>query len=98
MKPASVLVVGQGYVGPPLAMRAVAGGFDVTGFGLDTGRVKRLAAGESSIEDLPDDGVLRATEMLNRARCTVDGSNIVRIGRAHKKNTGVREPTNVESL
>jgi UDP-N-acetyl-D-glucosamine dehydrogenase len=48
-----VVVVGQGYVGLPLAMRAVAVGHDVVGLDVDESRVKRLAAGESYVEDVP---------------------------------------------
>ena len=48
-----VVVVGQGYVGLPLAMRAVAVGHHVTGFEVDQERAKRLAAGESYVEDVP---------------------------------------------
>ncbi|HEU5356193.1 MAG TPA: nucleotide sugar dehydrogenase [Actinocrinis sp.] len=45
-------VVGQGYVGLPLAMRAVEVGYDVVGIDVDEHRVKRLAMGESYIEDV----------------------------------------------
>jgi len=46
-------VVGQGYVGLPLAMRAVeVGSYDVVGFDVDKARVDRLRAGESFIEDV----------------------------------------------
>jgi UDP-N-acetyl-D-glucosamine dehydrogenase len=48
-----LVVVGQGYVGLPLAMRAVEAGFDVVGFDLDTERVKRLAHDDSYVEDVP---------------------------------------------
>ncbi len=49
-----VVVVGQGYVGLPLAMRAVEVGYgDVVGFDVAAERVKRLAAGESYVEDVP---------------------------------------------
>lgn len=47
-----VVVLGQGYVGLPLAMRAVDVGYDVVGYDVDDGRVKRLAAGESYVEDI----------------------------------------------
>jgi UDP-N-acetyl-D-glucosamine dehydrogenase len=47
-----VVVVGQGYVGLPLAMRAVSVGHDVTGIDVDEGRVKRLADGDSFVEDI----------------------------------------------
>ena len=54
--PLRVAVLGQGYVGLPLAMRAVAAGHDVVGFDASTDRVKRLAAGDSFVEDVPDGG------------------------------------------
>ena len=47
-----LLVIGQGYVGLPLAMRAVAVGHQVVGFDIDDRRVKRLAAGDSFVEDV----------------------------------------------
>jgi UDP-N-acetyl-D-glucosamine dehydrogenase len=47
-----LVVVGQGYVGLPLAMRAVEAGFEVVGYDIDERRVKRLAAGESYVEDI----------------------------------------------
>jgi len=48
-----VVVIGQGYVGLPLAMRAVEVGHTVVGFDIDESRVKRLAAGESYVSDVP---------------------------------------------
>lgn len=50
-----LVVVGQGYVGLPLAMRAVEAGFNVAGYEVDPGRQKRLAAGESFVEDVSDE-------------------------------------------
>src|SRR3712207_1997934 len=55
-----LLVVGQGYVGLPLAMRAVEVGHDVVGYDLDESRMKRLAAGESYVEDVPDEQLAAA--------------------------------------
>ncbi len=52
--PVRLVVVGQGYVGLPLALRAVDAGFDVIGFDLDGHRVKQLAAGSSYVEDISD--------------------------------------------
>jgi UDP-N-acetyl-D-glucosamine dehydrogenase len=49
---ARVVVVGQGYVGLPLAMRAVAAGHDVVGLDTDETRVKRLCTAESYVEDV----------------------------------------------
>jgi UDP-N-acetyl-D-glucosamine dehydrogenase len=48
-----VVVAGQGYVGLPLAIRAAQVGHTVVGYDVDAERVKRLAAGESYVEDVP---------------------------------------------
>ena len=47
-----VVVVGQGYVGLPLAIRAAEVGHEVIGYDVDVPRVKSLAAGESYVEDV----------------------------------------------
>src|SRR5437763_1069510 len=61
MRPSgSVVVLGQGYVGLPLAMRAVEAGYSVVGFDVEAGRVKRLLAGESYVEDVPSDSLAAA--------------------------------------
>ena len=52
---AKVVVVGQGYVGLPVAMRAVEVGFTVVGFEASADRVKSLLAGESYVGDISDD-------------------------------------------
>ena len=52
---AKVVVVGQGYVGLPVAMRAVQVGFPVIGFEASPARVKSLAVGESYVGDISDD-------------------------------------------
>jgi len=49
-----VVVVGQGYVGLPVAMRAVEKGYRVVGIDLDERRVGKLAEGESFVEDISD--------------------------------------------
>ncbi|OAA25343.1 UDP-N-acetyl-D-glucosamine dehydrogenase [Frankia sp. EI5c] len=53
-------MVGQGYVGLPLAMRAVDSGWQVVGVDVDARRVGRLAAGESYVEDISDDQLTAA--------------------------------------
>ena len=58
--PAKVVIVGQGYVGLPLAMRAVEVGFDVVGLDVDDARIKRLESGESYIEDVSDEELAAA--------------------------------------
>jgi UDP-N-acetyl-D-glucosamine dehydrogenase len=69
--PRRVVVVGQGYVGLPLAVRAVERGFDVVGLDLDEARVKRIGAGDSPVEDISDER-LRAALETRRYRPTVD--------------------------
>ena len=66
---ARVAVIGQGYVGLPLAIEFAKVGFRVTGIDLDEGKVASLNRGESYIPDvesrtvrhLMDDGLYRAT-------------------------------------
>lgn len=55
-----VVVVGQGYVGLPLAMRAVEVGYEVVGFDVDSRRVERLKAADSYVEDIPSEQLLAA--------------------------------------
>ena len=62
MPVSAVVVVGLGYVGLPLAMRAVAAGHEVTGYDTNTVRVKQLEAGESYIEDVSADELAAALQ------------------------------------
>ena len=55
-----IVVVGQGYVGLPLAMRAVEVGHTVAGFDTNESRIKRLSAGESYVEDVAAEVVAAA--------------------------------------
>ena len=55
--PLRLVVLGQGYVGLPLAMRAVSVGHDVVGFDVDKRKVSTLAAGESHVDDVTDGDV-----------------------------------------
>jgi UDP-N-acetyl-D-glucosamine dehydrogenase len=50
-----VVVVGQGYVGLPLAVRAAQVGHEVVAYDIDEARIKRLLSGQSYIEDIPDE-------------------------------------------
>lgn len=70
-----VVVVGQGYVGLPLAMRAVAGGYDVIGFEADEARAAALSSGSSHIEDIPDSDLQAAIE-TGRYRATTDSRQL----------------------
>ncbi len=75
-----LVVVGQGYVGLPLAMRAAEVGYEVVGFDVDATRIKRLEAGESPVEDVGDER-LRAALDAGRYRPTADP------GRARRAST-----------
>ena len=55
MKTAKVVVIGQGYVGLPLAMAIAEAGCKVVGFDLNSDLVARLNAGKSHIEDIPSE-------------------------------------------
>ncbi len=55
-----VVIVGQGYVGLPLAMRAVEVGHVVVGYDVADERVKRLGAGESYVEDISAEALAAA--------------------------------------
>lgn len=61
----TVVVMGQGYVGLPVAMRAVEVGFNVVGFDIDEAKIAGLRSGRSHIEDIAHDEVARA---LNTSR------------------------------
>lgn len=54
-----LVVIGQGYVGLPVSMRAVEAGLDVVGLDLSEHRISDLAAGHSYVEDISD-GELRS--------------------------------------
>ncbi len=57
---ATVVVVGQGYVGLPLAMRAAVVGFRVVGFEVAVDRVTSLRAGRSHVGDVSDSELAEA--------------------------------------
>ena len=60
-----VVVVGQGYVGLPVALRAAEAGYSVIGYEIDDTRVKRLAEGDSYIEDISCEELLVAIDSGN---------------------------------
>jgi len=49
-----VVILGQGYVGLPVSMRAVEVGYDVVGFDVAKDRVERLRGGQTFIDDISD--------------------------------------------
>lgn len=54
MNQLKLAVIGQGYVGLPVSMRAVEVGYSVVGVDLDVNRVQALKAGTSFVEDISD--------------------------------------------
>jgi nucleotide sugar dehydrogenase len=57
---ATIAVVGQGYVGLPVAVRAAEQGFTVVGFDVDPARVDALRDGRSYVEDVSPEAFARA--------------------------------------
>lgn len=55
-----MLVVGQGYVGLPLALAAVSAGFDVVGVDVDVRRIDALVNGRSPVRHIDDHAVTGA--------------------------------------
>jgi UDP-N-acetyl-D-glucosamine dehydrogenase len=49
-----IIVIGQGYVGLPIALHAAKAGYKVVGFDLNSKLVSDLNSGKSHIEDIPD--------------------------------------------
>ena len=70
-----VIVAGQGYVGLPLAMRAVEAGHRVVGYDVDARRTARLAEADSYVEDIPA-ARLRAALDSGRYRPTADAADL----------------------
>jgi UDP-N-acetyl-D-glucosamine dehydrogenase len=69
-----LVVVGQGYVGLPLAVRAVEQGFDVVGYDVDDTRIKHIAAGDSPVEDITNER-LQAALATGRFRPTASAED-----------------------
>jgi nucleotide sugar dehydrogenase len=66
-----LVVMGQGYVGLPLAVRAAEVGYRVVGFDVDDARVAMLSSGRSPVEDI-DDGRLGAVLGSGAYRASAD--------------------------
>ncbi|WP_244303011.1 nucleotide sugar dehydrogenase [Leucobacter coleopterorum] len=68
---AKLVVIGQGYVGLPLAVRAVEAGYNVVGIDFDQRRIDALNQGESYVEDISHDQ-LAAVIATSRYQATND--------------------------
>lgn len=71
IKDRKVVIVGQGYVGLPVAMRAVEVGYSVVGVDLDKNRIDSLNSGESYVDDISN-SQLRAALGSGRFKATTD--------------------------
>ncbi|HZB32580.1 MAG TPA: nucleotide sugar dehydrogenase [Streptosporangiaceae bacterium] len=54
-----VVILGQGYVGLPLAVAAADAGHTTIGYDVDPDRIRQLAAGESYVEDVSAETIRR---------------------------------------
>ena len=70
-----VAILGQGYVGLPVAMRAVEVGYTVIGFDPDQAKISGLTAGRSHIDDITDADVL-AAQKTRRYTASSDPSSL----------------------
>lgn len=71
-----VVIVGQGYVGLPVAMRAAEVGYNVVGVDVDKRRIEDLLAGRSYVDDV-DESTLRSAMSSGRYLATTDYADVV---------------------
>lgn len=71
----TLAIIGQGYVGLPLAMAAVGAGWAVIGIDNSEVRVAQINSGSSPIEDIPD-AQLQAAISIGGYRATTDFSAV----------------------
>src|SRR5471030_213498 len=69
---AKVVVVGQGYVGLPVAIRAVEIGLPVVGYDIAPERIDALVAGRSFVQDVTDDALADALTAGYRPTCNAE--------------------------
>ena len=63
-----VAVIGQGYVGLPLAIAAAEAGYNTLGIDIDIIKVKNISAGQSNVEDVSTD---RIVKQINLGRYSI---------------------------
>lgn len=71
MKTAKVGVIGLGYVGLPLAVETVKSGYTVVGIDLHSGKIEKLKAGVSYVQDISDE-TLQECIATHRFHATTD--------------------------
>ena len=59
----SIVVVGLGYVGLPIAIAAANSGLNVIGIDLNQEKVAKINSGKSPIEDVKDSEILGLVEL-----------------------------------
>lgn len=97
----AVVVVGMGYVGLPLAMRAASVGHHVVGYDVNDERIRFLASGNSYVEDIQADEIARALNSgsfeptSNPARCV--GFDVAIIATPTPLRDGLPDLSYVES-
>lgn len=95
------VVLGQGYVGLPVAVRAVLGGYSVLGFEVDQAKVAALNAGESYVEDITPE-VMSTILATGRYRATseiadLEGFDVAVISVPTPMGEGVPDLSFIES-
>lgn len=70
-----IVIIGQGYVGLPVAMRAVQVGYNVVGIDVDKRRIDELTNGNSYVGDISDDE-LRSALATGRYAASLDYEDV----------------------
>lgn len=97
---ARIAVIGQGYVGLLLAMRASEAGFSVLGLETDAARASMLRSGRSYVEDVPHDVLAAALArgyLASSDPGDLAGSDVTVITVPTPLNEGVPDLTHIES-
>ena len=75
MRDKTLAIIGQGYVGLPLAMAAVDAGWHVIGIEKSVARVQQLNSGSSPVEDISDEKLARAIS-ASKYKASSDPSDV----------------------
>lgn len=75
MRDKTLAIIGQGYVGLPLAMAAVDAGWHVIGIEKSVTRVQQLNSGSSPVEDISDEKLARAIS-ASKYKASSDPSDV----------------------
>ena len=75
---AHIGIIGMGYVGLPLAIAAVRGGFNTTGFDVDPTKIEALEAGRSYLKHIPKEAISEL-KSGNKFSITTDFSGLAQM-------------------